>query len=267
MENSFWVDTHAHLYGRQFDHDRDAMLQRAFEAGVQRIYLPAIDHETHDDLLALADAYPEHCLPMMGLHPCSVKADYEKELTLVADWLSKRSFVAVGEIGLDLYWDKTFFEQQKDAFVRQMRWAQQLEIPIVIHSRESTEETISILTDNTWFTQGGIFHCFSGTLEQAERIIARGLVLGIGGVVTYKNGGLAEIIPHLPLEKLVLETDAPYLAPVPHRGKRNESAYIPLMAQKIADLQGISVEKVAQVTTATALQVFSRQSRVGAMLG
>jgi len=251
-----WIDTHAHLYAKQFDKDRDEMLQRAMDSGVKRFYLPNIDRASIDGMLELEAAYPEHCFAMMGLHPCSVKEDYEDELAVVKSWLDKRPFCAVGEIGLDLYWDKTFFEQQKTAFRQQIHWAIELDRPIVIHARDSLEEILEIVTEERHEKLRGIFHCFGGTVDQANRIQELGFLMGIGGVVTYKKAKLDELLPHIPLEKLVLETDAPYLAPVPYRGKRNESGYIPDIGARVAQYKDISIEEVCRATTQNALQLF-----------
>jgi len=252
------TDTHAHLYDPAFDPDREAALQRAIAAGVERIYLPNCDFSTVPAVLALADAHPAQCFPMMGLHPCYVKENYEEELAQVEAWLEKRAFAAVGEVGLDYYWDKTFVAQQQDAFRRQIRAARHYQLPLVIHSRESTADCISILREES--RDGavrGVFHCFGGTLPEAEEIIGLGFLLGIGGVVTYKNAAsLHEVVRTVALGNLVLETDAPYLAPVPHRGKRNEPAYTALVAARIAELRGIPVEEVAAATDAAARRLF-----------
>jgi TatD DNase family protein len=250
------IDTHAHLYSSKFDSDRSAAIARAREAGISHVFLPNVDSATVEGMLQMEIDYPDFCTAMMGLHPCDVKENFEEELAIVASWLQKRPFCAVGEIGLDLYWDKTFFEQQKIAFERQMDWAQALHIPIVIHSRESTEEILEILEKKRDYTGGGILHCFSGSVAQAQRTVERGFLLGIGGVVTYKNTNLPEIIRAVGLENLVLETDAPYLAPIPHRGKRNESAYVRIVAEKVAEILEVSLEKVAEVTTKNALTIF-----------
>lgn len=251
------VDTHAHLYLPKFQHDRSAMLDRArTEGGISHIFLPNIDSESIASMLELEAAYPNFCYAMMGLHPCDVKENFEEELKIVESWLSKRKFCAIGEIGLDLYWDKTFFEQQKIAFIRQMRWAQALKIPIVIHSRESTEEILQILEANEWFTEGGILHCYSGSVEQARRTVERGFLLGIGGVLTYKKTNLPEVVRAVGLENLVLETDAPFLAPEPYRGKRNESAYVRIIAQKLAQIFDTDLDTVANITTRNALSLF-----------
>lgn len=252
------IDTHTHLYSEQFDMDRDDMLQRAIEAGVTKFFLPAVDSHSTIAMLDLEAKYPNHCVAMMGLHPCSVKENYEAELTLVQDWLWKRPFCAVGEIGLDLYWDKTFFEQQKIAFTQQIRWAKALNLPIVIHSRESTWEVISILQSEKDEKLCGIFHCFGGNLEEATAIIELGFYLGIGGVLTFKKSGLEETLQYVDLQHVVLETDAPYLAPVPFRGKRNESGYLRWIAEKLAKVKGVSLEEVAAITSQNARQIFNQ---------
>ena len=251
------VDTHAHLYLNKFDEDRKKVMQRAADNGINRIYLPNIDRRSIDSMLKMEETYPESCFPMMGLHPCSVKENYLEELEIVENWLKKRSFIAVGEIGLDLYWDKTFFSQQKEAFKKQMNWAKDIDIPIVIHSRESTNEVIEILKEEKTDKLRGIFHCFGGSVEEAKQIIDLGFMLGIGGVLTYKKSGLDQTLTEIGLKNLVLETDAPFLSPVPYRGKRNESAYILNIAERLATIKNISVEEVAKVTTENANNVFA----------
>ncbi len=250
------IDTHAHLYAKQFQNDTDAMMQRASTAGIDTVFLPAIDSETYEMMLAFEKKYPQNSHAMMGLHPCSVDADYEKELKVVENYLAQRPFCAVGEIGIDLYWDKTFIEQQRLAFIKQMHYAEDLKIPIIIHSRESMDIVLDILTENIWYKQGGILHCFTGNSEQAQRTIDLGFYLGIGGVVTYKNSGLDAVVEKIDLKYLVLETDAPYLAPVPHRGKRNETSYVRYVAEKIATIKKISLEEVERVTTRNARNIF-----------
>jgi TatD DNase family protein len=255
-----FIDTHAHSYSEQFAPDRDEMVQRAFNAGVKKIYMPNVDSESIAGMLALEAKYPENCVAMMGLHPCSVKENYLAELKIVEKWLAQRSFCAIGEIGIDLYWDKTFFNTQKHAFLQQVAWARALKTPFVIHTRDSTDIVIDLLQKEPQGKMSGIFHCFGGTLEQAKAIIDLGFLMGIGGVATFKKSGLEAVLPHIPLENLVLETDAPYLAPVPYRGKRNESAYIPLIAEKIAQIKGISLEKVAAITSQNAEKLFETRS-------
>lgn len=250
------VDTHTHMYSQRFESDRDAAMQRAIEAGIVRFYLPAIDRLETPALLELEAAYPDHCRAMMGLHPCSVKEDVEEELAWVADWLSRRRFAAVGEIGLDYYWDTSFKAQQLEAFSRQIDWALDYDLPIVIHSRESMDDSIEMVRQKQDGRLRGIFHCFTGTVEQARAIMDLGFYLGIGGVLTYKNSGLAAVVRETGPDRLVLETDAPYLAPVPYRGKRNESAYLLSIAQFLADTLEISLEELADITTANAEKVF-----------
>lgn len=252
------VDTHTHIYLPEFEKDRTAMLERADREGVKTFYLPAIDSATHQQMLDLEAAHPGTCLSMMGLHPCSVKENYRDELAIVRNYLGQRSFAAVGEIGLDFYWDKTFTEQQFDAFRTQIAWALELDLPIVIHSRNSTDECIEEVKAAQNGKLRGIFHCFSGNAEQAKQITDLGFFLGIGGVLTFKNSGLDKAIADIALEHLVLETDAPYLAPVPYRGKRNEPAYLKYVAGKLAELRGSDVEEIARVTTENAKQLFRK---------
>lgn len=252
-----YVDTHCHLYHKQFDTDRNEMVRRALDAGVARMLLPNIDLESVPSMHALADAFPDVCLPMMGLHPCSVGEFPAKDLGEVERLLHTGQYHAVGEVGIDLYWDKTWLAQQREAFHLQLLWAKELDLPVVIHCRESFEETLTIVEAENSPELRGVFHCFTGTPEQAARIIALGgFKLGIGGVITYAKGGLFETMAVVGATHCVLETDAPYLAPVPHRGKRNESAYIPLIAAKLAEATGLSVVEVARITTANAEDLF-----------
>lgn len=251
-----YIDTHAHLYASQFDQDRDAMMARAVQGGVEQFFLPNIDVPSIEPMLALEAAFPGRCHAMMGLHPCSVDGDFEQSLATVKAWLDKRSFCAVGEIGLDYYWSLDHVEEQKEAFRIQSRWAQELDLPIVIHARDSLDDLIDLVGELKTDNFRGIFHCFGGSLAQAEQIIELGFLLGIGGVLTFKKANLGAVIEHIGLEHLVLETDAPYLSPVPYRGKRNESAYIPIIAQRLAEVKGMSVEDVAEQTTANALALF-----------
>lgn len=250
------IDTHTHLYLNEFNADIDEVLQKAAAEGVKQFYLPNVDSTSIDDLLSLAEQYPGKCIPMMGLHPCYVKENVADELNLVQDWLHKRSFAAVGEIGLDYYWDKTFVPQQKDAFRKQINWALELNLPIVIHSRESMQDCIAIVQEHQNGKLRGIFHCFGGSMEEAKQIIDLGFLLGIGGVVTYKKSGLTEVLPHIPLQHLVVETDAPYLSPVPFRGKRNEPSYLKFIVEKIAELMQTTAEEIAAQTTANAQKLF-----------
>lgn len=251
-----YIETHAHIYSAKFDADRDQVIRDIRNSGVERIYMPNVDVETIDAMLACEEKYPDLCIPMMGLHPCDVKEDFESQLEIMKGWLDKRDFAAVGEIGLDLYWDKTFFAQQKEALRIQIAWAKERQLPIVLHCRESVDETIQIVKEEHDGKLKGIFHCFTGNIEQARQIIEMGFLLGIGGVATFKNGGLDQVIPELGIENFVLETDAPYLAPVPFRGKRNSPAYLPIIAEKIGDFLHITKEEVALQTKQNALNLF-----------
>lgn len=250
------IDTHAHLYLEEFGPDIDDVINRGLAAGVERFFLPAIDSNEHARMLALEAAYPGKCLAMMGLHPCYVKENMEEELALVENWLAKRPFAAVGEIGLDFYWDRTFEAQQYEAFRRQIALARKYGLPIVIHSRNSTQECIELVKEAQDGQLTGVFHCFSGSYELAKEVIKLGFFLGIGGVVTYKNAGLPAVVAQLSLDNLVLETDAPYLTPVPYRGKRNESSYLSYVVDKLADIYRVPAAEVAEVTTANARKLF-----------
>jgi len=254
---NYWIDTHAHIYLEDFDADRMEMLHRCEEHQVSKIFMPNIDHTSIDAMLELEGRHPS-CISMMGLHPCYVKQDFQKELYLVEGWLSKRKFAAVGEIGTDLYWDKTFWEQQKEAFTIQVKWAMQYDLPIVIHCRESLDQTIEMIEEFQDGKLTGVFHCFGGTVEQANRIIKAGFYLGIGGVATYKKGGLDAVLPEVSLDNIVLETDSPYLTPVPHRGKRNEPSYVPLIAARVAEIMKIDMTNLQATTTQNALKLFKQ---------
>jgi TatD DNase family protein len=232
------------------------MLLRCKDVEVGKIYMPNIDHTSIDDMLEVESAAPNRCIPMMVLHPCSVKKDFENELYRVEDWLSRRKFAAIGEMGTDLYWDKTFWFQQQQAFEIQATWAKQYELPLVIHCRESIDETIALVEKNHDNRLRGVFHCFTGSLEQAKKITSLGFYLGLGGVATFKNGGMDKVIPELDFNFVMLETDSPYLSPVPYRGKRNEPSYIPLIADKIANLKGVSIEELKTVTFDNARKLF-----------
>lgn len=251
-----WTDTHTHLYSKEFTGDRAEMVQRALRQGVSPLLMPNIDEESIEGMLALEAQFPGECLPMMGLHPCYVTENVEAQLAIVQQWLEKRPFHAVGEIGLDFYWDKTYEAQQYTAFREQIRMAIRHQLPISIHSREATRACIDVVKELHDGTLSGVFHCFSGTREEAQEIIDMGFYLGIGGVVTFKKAGLDVLLADIGLEHIVLETDAPYLAPVPYRGKRNESAYIPLIGQKIADVKNLKIEEVAEITTGNARKLF-----------
>ena len=249
------IDTHCHLYLDEFRSDLDQVITRAVAEGVSKFFLPAIDSSETDNLLQTEKKFKDKCFPMMGLHPCSVKENYEVELRLVEEWLSKRPFTAIGEIGLDFYWDLSFKTQQLTAFKQQIEWAVQYALPIVIHSRNSLDDCIEVVAPfNGKLT--GIYHCFSGTLDQANKIMEMGFYMGIGGVLTYKNSGLAEVVRKIPLEHIVLETDAPYLTPVPFRGKRNESSYLKYVVQKLAEVKEIATDEVASITTRNAEKIF-----------
>lgn len=251
-----FIDTHTHLYDGRFDQDREAAIQRCLEVGVTRLYLPNCDRETIAPMMAMVTQWPDHCFPMMGVHPCYIKENYREELAIAESWLSKGLFAAVGEIGLDYYWDKTFVAEQKEAFNIQMDWALQLDLPIVIHTRDSMQDGIAMVKAKQNGKLRGIFHCFGGSLQEAREIVDLGFYLGIGGVATFAKSTLPEVLAEIPLEHIVLETDAPYLAPVPYRGKRNESAYIPLIGTKIAAVKNCSIEEVATTTTANARRIF-----------
>ncbi|RYU63917.1 TatD family deoxyribonuclease [Aliivibrio finisterrensis] len=250
------IDTHAHIYAKEFDEDRDAVVQRALEQGISKILLPNIDLESIEPMLKTEAAYPEICHSMMGLHPCYVNADVKYTLATIHSWFEKHNFIAVGEIGIDLYWDKTFKAEQEMAFITQLNWAKEMKLPVVIHTRDSIEETLTLLKQEQDGSLSGTFHCFGGSIDEAKAINDLGFHLGLGGVSTFKNGGMDKIIPHLNMDYLILETDCPYLAPVPHRGKRNEPAYTQLVAQRVADLREMSLADVDAITTANAKRLF-----------
>lgn len=251
------IDTHSHIYLPDFDDDRDEIIQRAKNNNIKKIFLPNIDSSSIEMLYNTEKLYPGMCIAMMGLHPCSVKENYLKELDIVESELSKRSFSAIGEIGLDYYWDKTFINEQKEAFIRQMNLAKNFDIPIVIHSRDSTEDVISLVRQEKSPKLRGIFHCFGGSVEEAQQITDLGFLLGIGGVLTYKKSGLDQTLKHIDLRHIVLETDAPYLTPVPFRGKKNEPSYITFVAEKLAEAKGMSLEEVCRITTENAENLFN----------
>lgn len=250
------IDTHCHLYVEEFKNDVDAVIVRAQAQGVEQFYLPGIDSESIPAMLALEASYPGVCKAMMGLHPCYVKENYLQELNMVQYWLEQRDFPAIGEIGLDYYWDTSFKTQQQEAFETQMGWAQERGLPIVIHTRNAMQETIEMVKPFAAKGLKGIFHCFSGSYESAKQIVDMGFLLGIGGVITYKNAGLPKALENIGVEHLVLETDAPYLSPVPYRGKRNESAYLLHIAEVLAGAKGITVAELASITTANAIALF-----------
>ena len=251
------LDTHAHIYLPEFDYDRALMLKRAEMEGVEKIILPAIDSGNHNEMLKTEHENPANCLSMMGVHPCSVKMNYAEELKIARDYFQKRSFIAVGEIGLDFYWDITYSEQQYKAFHEQIEWALHFDIPIAIHSRNSIDECIKVVSEHQQGKLKGVFHCFSGNEQQAQQIIDLGFYLGIGGVLTFKNSGLDKAIENINLDHIVLETDSPYLAPAPFRGKRNECSYIKYVVQKLAEIKNITLQQVADITTANAEKLFN----------
>jgi TatD DNase family protein len=250
------TDTHTHLYSDQFDEDRKDMIQRAKDAGVSRFFIPAIDSSYTESMFALENENPNDVFLMMGLHPTSVKENYLEELAHVKNWIDKRGFYAIGEIGIDLYWDKSFLVQQQEVFRTQIKWAKEKEIPIVIHCRDAFDEIFEILASEKETTLRGIFHCFTGTLEQAKQAISYNMKLGIGGVATFKNGKIDTFLNEIDLQNIVLETDAPYLAPTPFRGKRNESSYITNVIDKLVDIYGLSFKEIAEITTQNSKDVF-----------
>lgn len=254
--NGFWVDSHAHVFAEEFKADREDMLQRAIENNIKKIVMPNVDHETIDAMLETELRFKDLCFATMGLHPCSVKKDFQRELYIVEDWLSKRKFAAIGEMGTDLYWDKTFWEEQKEAFIIQAGWAKKYQLPMIIHCRETIDETIALVENLQDGNLTGVFHCFTGSVEQAEKISKLNFCVGIGGVSTFKKSGLDTVLPQIAADKIILETDSPYLAPVPHRGKRNEPSYIGLIAKQVADFRKIPLALLMKETTANALQLF-----------
>lgn len=252
------IDSHTHIFAEEFDYDRSEAIQRAKDAGVVAMVMPNINSQSVDSLLSVAQQYPDYCFPCMGVHPTSVKNNFDDELASVQSWFAKAKFYAVGEIGIDLYWDKTFVEQQKEVFRQQLKMAKKFRLPVIIHARNSFHEIFKIVDQENDEDLGGVFHSFSGSLTDYEHIASYGkFLVGIGGVVTYKNGGVDKVVQHINLANVILETDSPYLSPVPQRGKRNESANLVYIASRIAEIKGISVQEVASVTTANATKLFS----------
>ncbi|MCT4604199.1 MAG: TatD family hydrolase [Marinifilum sp.] len=251
------IDTHSHIYSKEFNGDIQEIIEKSKEAGVEKILLPNIDSESIEPMHALEKMFPEYCIPMMGLHPTSVKENYKEELELCKNWLESKKYCAVGEIGIDLYWDKIFVKEQQIAFDTQINWALEYNLPIVIHSRESFNEIFEILENYKASPLKGVFHSFSGNVDQANKAIELGFLLGINGIVTFKNSGLDKTVAQVPLEKLMLETDAPYLAPVPKRGKRNESSYVRYTADKIAEIFQTDISNVAEITSRNARNLFN----------
>lgn len=251
------IDTHTHLFVEAFDTDRKEIVQKAIDSGVEKLLLPNIDVDTISAMNNLVEEFPQNCFPMMGLHPSSVKEDWEEQLAVVEKELFSNKYVAVGEIGMDLYWDKTFVQQQEEAFRRQVNWAKELKIPIAIHARDAFDEIFKVLDELNDDSLTGVFHCFTGSVEQANHALSYGgFKLGIGGVLTYKKAGLDETLKSVPLEALILETDSPYLPPVPFRGKRNESAYIIHIAEKLTDVYNVSLKEIERITTQNAIELF-----------
>ena len=250
------TDTHTHLYSEAFDDDRQQIIKRAIECGIERFFIPAIDSTYTNAMFALKKDNPEHVFLMMGLHPTHVKENYMAELKHVEEMLTEHRFYAVGEIGIDLYWDKTYFKQQEEAFRYQIQLAKKHKLPIVIHCRDAFDEIFEVLESEKDDALSGIFHCFTGTLEQAKKAISYNMKLGIGGVVTFKNGKIDKFLSQIPLKHIVLETDSPYLAPVPHRGKRNESAFLIKVLEKLSDVYSLNIQEIANVTTANSKDVF-----------
>ena len=250
------TDTHTHLYSEQFDEDRNAMMQRAFDVGISRFFIPAIDSSYTQRMLDLEKAYSKNIFLMMGLHPTSVKENYKEELALVKDWIDKRNFYAIGEIGIDLYWDKSFLKQQQEAFKTQIQWAKEKKLPIVIHCRNAFDEIFEILETEKNEDLRGIFHCFTGTLEQAKKAISYTMKLGIGGVATFKKGKINTFLNEIDIKHIVLETDSPYLAPTPYRGKRNESAYITKVIDTLVNIYKLTFEEISEITTQNSKEVF-----------
>jgi TatD DNase family protein len=250
------TDTHTHLYYETDPEKLSDLMQRSLDNKVFRLFLPNVDSESIPLVFGLSELYPDHCFPMLGLHPCDVKANYKEELDSISKEIAQRKIYAIGEIGIDLHWDKSTLSIQQEAFRIQINWAKNLGLPIVIHCREAFDEIFEILNELKDDKLRGIFHCFSGTIEQANKVLGLGFYLGIGGVLTYKNSGLDKVVQDVSLEHLVLETDSPYLTPVPFRGKPNESSYLVYIAQKLADLKQVSLEQIAEVTTRNSRMVF-----------
>ena len=250
------IDTHTHMFSSQFDEDREQIVKECIESGIETLLLPNINSETIDAMWSLCDLFPKNCFPMIGLHPCDVKEDYQKELGIVLQELKNRKYVAVGEIGIDLHWDKTTVDIQKNAFDQQIKWAIEFDLPIAIHIRESFEEVFEVLEQNIHPKLRGVFHCFTGTLEQAQKAISMGFMLGVGGVVTFKNSGVDKVLENIDLKHLVLETDSPYLAPTPLRGKRNDSRNLQLICDKLAQLNDLESSEVSRITSKNAKTLF-----------
>lgn len=258
-----FIDTHSHIYLPQFDHDRELMLQRAREAGIDKIFLPNIDLASIPLMHKLCDEHPRMCYPMMGLHPCDVKEGFETVLAQMQAMFSERKYIAIGEIGIDLFWDKTTLPMQVDAFMTQIEWAKEMQLPIVIHARDSFDEIFSVLDELNDDRLRGVFHCFTGTNEEARKVIEYGgFMMGIGGVLTYEKSGLDAVLANIPMEYLIVETDSPYLTPKPFRGKRNESAYVTFVASRLAEIKNIPIEEIGSITSENALKMFDLQNEI-----
>ena len=253
-----FIDTHAHLYDRKLAGDITEVIARSRDNGVRKVYMPNINMDTIDGMLALEAQYPDFCHAMIGIHPCYIDIDFQKQLACVETWLAKRPFAAIGEIGIDLYRNKTYQAQQEEALAIQLGWAQQYQLPVIIHCREGMQQTLKLIEKQQKGNLKGIFHCFNGSLQEAKKIISLGFYLGIGGLVTFKNTDLDQTVAAISLDHLVLETDAPYLAPMPYRGQRNEPSYLLYIAKKLASMQAVDLEKVVQVTTANAMHVLTK---------
>ncbi|MBS0000983.1 MAG: TatD family hydrolase [Cyclobacteriaceae bacterium] len=251
-----FIDTHAHIYLDQFGQDLGEVIRRAHEATVDKIYMPNIDSQSIERMIGIEEEVTVACYAMMGLHPCSVNESMDREIRNMEDWLVRRKFRGIGETGTDLYWDKTFYERQVESLEIHISWAKKYRIPIILHSRDSLDQTLSIIEKNFDDRLRGIFHCFTGNVDQARRIMDLDFLMGIGGVLTFRNSNLDKIIEQLPLSHLVLETDSPYLAPVPNRGKRNEPGYLPLIAGKLAEIFGMPVNEIAKITSENAEKIF-----------
>lgn len=256
MKDIIFTDTHSHIYSEEFEQDREEMMQRAFDAGVQRIFVPSIDSTYTDKMYEMEKKYPSNVFLMMGLHPTYVKENFEEELAFVESELARRKFYAIGEIGIDLFWDKTRLEEQKIAFKRQIQLAKKYKLPINIHCRDAFDEVFEVLESEKGNDLFGIFHCFTGTYEQALRAISYNMKLGIGGVVTFKNGKIDQFLNEIHIKHIVLETDSPYLAPVPFRGKRNESSYTKLVSEKLSVIYNLPIEEIARITTENSKAIF-----------
>lgn len=250
------IDTHSHIYSEDFANDIDEVIQRAYDNDIKKIVMPNIDSGSVKRLFDLSESYPHLCFPLLGLHPTSVSEDYKEELQAVEYWMDKRNFYGIGEIGIDLYWDRTYLKQQQDAFRYQIQLAKSKELPVVIHVRNSFNEVYDIVKEEQDGNLKGIFHCFTGNKQEAQKVVELGFKLGVGGVVTFKNSNLGEVLQSIDVEDVVLETDAPYLSPVPKRGRRNETAYLVYVAQKVAEVYNVSVDEVAEITTYNARNLF-----------